>query len=95
MTRSTDSSKSKSSVARSTESDTSEYVDLSYRLSLTKNTAKQREGLKRVPSCGGTTAMDMTINDEEFFGNGRLFYMVRKKWQKDVISVFNNYFHNL
>ncbi|XP_052232648.1 uncharacterized protein LOC127845662 isoform X2 [Dreissena polymorpha] len=69
------SAQSKSSnVSKSTDSATSvkssasSYVDLEYRMSLSEQACAQREGLRRVPSFGGTSEMDLTINDEEFFG---------------------------
>ena len=54
----------------STKSDGSEWVDLAFRMSLTGRASEQHQGLKRVPSMGGTTEMDLTVADDDFFANG-------------------------
>ncbi|XP_053402304.1 uncharacterized protein LOC123548511 isoform X2 [Mercenaria mercenaria] len=73
--------KSKQSLSQSSGSDSSQkstsssksakssFSDLEFRTSLSGRTEEQRAGLRRVPSCGGTSAMDLTVNDEDFFGN--------------------------
>ena len=63
---------------KSSKSSTSDFVDLAFRSSLSKDARLQQEGLKRVPSCGGTSALDMTVNDDEFFNNGRFCF---EKWR--------------
>ena len=52
--------------------DVSESNDLAYRISLTEKAEEQKEGLKRVPSVGGTSQLDLTVPESEFFGNGKM-----------------------
>ena len=47
-------------------------LDLAYRISLTGKVEEQKEGLKRVPSFGGTSELDLTVPDSEFFGNSKI-----------------------
>lgn len=72
--------KSKQSLSRSSSSDGSKKsttssksgqsgFDLEFRTSLSGGVEAQQEGLRRVPSYGGTSMMDLTVNDEDFFGN--------------------------
>lgn len=56
--------------ASSSKSDSS-YIDLEFQTSLSGGVAVQRECLRRVPSCGETSVMDLTVHEEDFFGNGR------------------------
>ncbi|KAL4232237.1 hypothetical protein ACF0H5_009811 [Mactra antiquata] len=57
----------KSSGGSSAKSYESESIDLELRTSLTGQAKEQALGLRRVPSCGGTSVMDLTVNDDEFF----------------------------
>ena len=54
-------------------SETAESLDLAYRISLTGKAEEQKEGLKRVPSFGGTSELDLTVPDSEFFGNSKTY----------------------
>ncbi|XP_052816319.1 uncharacterized protein LOC128242923 isoform X2 [Mya arenaria] len=66
---STEYGKMQRSGASSGQSTDSEYVDLEYRTSLSRQASEQRVGLCRVPSVGGTNEMDFTMHDEDFFGD--------------------------
>ena len=54
-------------------SETAESLDLAYRISLTGKAEEQKEGLKRVPSFGGTSELDLTVPDSEFFENSKTY----------------------
>jgi len=56
---------STASSAKSSDS----YVDLEYRTSLTAVAIEQQQELRRVPSIGGTSLMDFTMNDDDFGQN--------------------------
>ena len=47
-----------------------EINNLTFKMSLTNEAEEQRHCLRRVPSIGGTSELDMTIPDGEFFGCG-------------------------
>ena len=64
----------KSSTGSTTQLDGVVGNDLAYRMSLTGKAEEQTEGLKRVPSIGGTSELDLTIPDTEFFGNGNSIF---------------------
>lgn len=71
MSRSSGSADARSHSSKSSDTSIREYVDLALKSSLTKESAVQREEFKRVPSIGGTSHLDLTVNEDEFFGNGR------------------------
>ena len=71
-TASSGSGSGRSSTRKSTQLDTTEGIDLAYRISLTDRAEEQKEGLKRVPSTGGTSQLDLTVPDTEFFGLGKV-----------------------